>query len=69
MINWIVEHWQDILAIYGGLVAACTVIVKITPTDKDDKVLNKVIKIVDFFSTAFTKEDKAILEKAESKKK
>ena len=69
MINWIVEHWQDILAIYGGLVAACTVIVKITPTDKDDKILNKVIKIVDFFSTAFTKEDKAILEKAESKKK
>lgn len=69
MINWIAEHWQDILAVYGGLVALCTAIVKITPTDKDDKILNKVIKIVDFFSTAFTKEDKAILEKAESKKK
>lgn len=63
MINWIIEHWADILAVYGGLVALCTAIVKITPTTKDDTILAKIIKIVDVFSTAFTKADKAKLDK------
>ena len=42
MLSWISEHWQDILAIYGGLVAISTIIVKWTKTDKDDKILNKI---------------------------
>ena len=54
---WVLEHLDDILAVYGGLVAVCTVVVKCTKTDKDDKVLNKIVKFADLFSTAFTKED------------
>ena len=70
MINWLSTHWQDILAVYGGLVALCTAIVKITPSDKDDKILAKVVKFADLFSTVFTKEDKAILDsKKEPEKK
>lgn len=65
--NIIVTHWQDILAVYGGLVAICTTIVKITPSEKDDKILAKVVKIADLFSTAFTKKDAEIIEKAEKK--
>ena len=57
MITWLVLHWSDILAVYGGVVAACTAIVKVTPSTKDDEILDKVIKVVDFFSTAFTKAD------------
>lgn len=45
------------MAVYGGVVALCTTIVKLTPSTKDDEVLSKVIKVVDFFSTAFTKDD------------
>ena len=41
MISWISEHWQDILAIYGGVVAISTIIVKWTKTDKDDKNIQK----------------------------
>lgn len=63
MIDFIKEHWSDILAIYGGLVSVCTVIVKMTPTTKDDTILAKVIKVVDLFSTAFTKSDKEKLDK------
>jgi len=62
--TWIIEHWQDILAIYGGLVAVSTIIVKWTKTDKDDKILNKIIEFFDLFSTAFKDSDKKILEKA-----
>lgn len=61
--TWILAHWADILAVYGGLVAFCTAVVKLTPNTKDDEVLNKIIKIFDKFSTAFTKADKEKLNK------
>lgn len=63
MLNWITENWDNILAVYGGLVALSTAIVKITPSTKDDDILAKIIKIFDFFSTAFTKSDAEKLKK------
>lgn len=57
MLDWIIEHWDDLLAIYGGIVAICTVVVKLTPSVKDDEIFGKVIKILDTFSTAFKKSD------------
>ena len=65
---WIISHWTDILAIYGGVVIIATTIVKLTKTDKDDKVLAKIIKFLDFFSTAFTSNDKELLAKALEKR-
>lgn len=62
MIDFIKEHWDDILTIYGGVVAICTVIVKLTPSTKDDGILAKVISILDFFSTAFSKKDREKLD-------
>ena len=44
--EWITAHWKDILAIIGGLVTVCSIIVKLTPTQKDDSVLAKIIKIL-----------------------
>jgi len=63
IITWISEHWNDCLAIYGGIVAICTVIVKLTPNTKDNEVLDKIISFIDYFSTAFKKEDKEKLGK------
>lgn len=63
MLDWIIEHWDDLLAIYGGIVAICTVVVKLTPSVKDDEILGKVIKILDTFSTAFKKSDAEKLNK------
>lgn len=48
--TWIIEHWQDILAIIGGVVSVSTVIVKLTPTTKDDSVLNTIIKVLSALS-------------------
>jgi hypothetical protein len=61
--SWILANWENILAIYGGVVAVCTTIVKITPSVKDDAVLAKVLKVIDFFSTAFLKSDAEKLKK------
>lgn len=61
--NWIKDNWNDVLAIYGGVVAICTIIVKLTKTEKDDIILNKVISFLDLFSTAFKNQDKEKLNK------
>lgn len=45
-VNWIVSHWTDVLAIVGGLVSVASIIVKLTPTSKDDSVLNAIIKVL-----------------------
>lgn len=63
MIAWILANWDNVLAVYGGVVAFCTALVKITPTTKDDDILGKVVKVADFFSTAFTKADAEKLKK------
>ncbi len=49
--NFIKDHWADMLAIYGALVALATIIVKLTRTQADDAILAKIIKVMDYFST------------------
>lgn len=44
--DWIMQNWKDILAIIGGVVTVCSIIVKLTPTQKDDGVLAKIIKVL-----------------------
>lgn len=44
--DWIIAHWKDILAIIGGVVTVASIVVKLTPTQKDDTVLAKIIKIL-----------------------
>lgn len=64
MLDWIFNHWADLLAIYGAIVAICSTIVKLTPSQKDDNIWAKIIKILDHFSTVFTKEDAAKIAQA-----
>jgi hypothetical protein len=52
MIEWITSHWDEVLAVYGGLVAVCTIIVKWTPSTKDDELLGKIVNVLDKFSTS-----------------
>ena len=61
--TWILANWDNVLAVYGGVVAVCTTIVKMTPSVKDDAILGKVLKVIDFFSTAFLKSDAEKLKK------
>lgn len=47
--NWIIEHYKDVLAVIGAAVSLATLIVALTPTQKDDDVLAKVIKFLSAF--------------------
>lgn len=50
-------------AVYGAVVALCTAIVKVTPSVNDDAVWAKILKVLDYFSTAFLKSDAEKLKK------
>lgn len=66
LINFILPYVSAIepyAAIYGAVVALCTAIVKTTSTTKDDAIWEKIIKVLDFFSTAYRKIDAEKLKK------
>jgi hypothetical protein len=46
MITWITSNWQEIVAAAGGMIIAARVIVKLTPTPKDDSVLEKIVNFL-----------------------
>jgi hypothetical protein len=58
VVNWVVENWQTVLAIFGGMVAVASTIVHLTPSQKDDAILAKVVKVLDFLSTVNPKPPK-----------
>jgi hypothetical protein len=55
MIEFIAANGVNLLAAYGAIVALATAIVKITPTPKDNDVLDKILGVLDYFSTALRK--------------
>ena len=56
--------FEQVMFWFGTVVAAASIIVKATPTQKDDAVLAKVVKVLDFFSVVNTKENQAKIDEA-----
>lgn len=50
IISWIQANWSNILEVIGAVVTCATVIVKITPTQKDDNALSAIIRFLSIFS-------------------
>ena len=48
--EWISAHWDDMLAIIGGVVLVVSTVVKLTATEKDDTVWAKVLKVLSALS-------------------
>lgn len=44
--NWVQEHWAEVVQIYLGLIGVASILVKLTPTLKDDTWLLSVTKFV-----------------------
>ena len=57
VISFIQNHWDELLAIVGGVVSIASIIVKLTPTTKDDNVLNTIINFLAKFSIVNTSLD------------
>lgn len=59
----IIENWQTYLEtgleIFGAAVALASLIIKLTPSTRDDAILAKVVKVLDFLSVVNTKANQA----------
>ena len=44
--TWITENWSQIVAAVGGVVLAARIIVKLTPTPRDDSFLEKIVNFL-----------------------
>lgn len=47
---WLNAHYKEILEIIGTVVALATLIVKLTPSTKDDSILDRIVKVLVMFS-------------------
>ena len=50
LIMWLKANWGSVLEIIGAVVTLATLIVQITPTQKDDNALATIIRIRAIFS-------------------
>lgn len=50
MIDFIKDNYVEMGAAASAFVAFATVVVKLTPTQADDKLLAKLVKVLNFFS-------------------
>lgn len=58
MFEWITTNWTGILAAVAGAHALALAVVNLTPTPKDDAILAKVYKVVEFVAGFFTSKAK-----------
>ena len=42
IITWVQTHWADVGAFILAVIGAASIIVRITPTPKDDEILGKI---------------------------
>ena len=64
IISFIQNHWDELLAIIGGVVSIASIIVKLTPTTKDDNVLNTIVNFLAKFSIVNTSLDQKKIDNA-----
>ena len=44
--NWLTQNWTEIVAAVGGVVLAARIIVKLTPTNTDNVVVEKIVNFL-----------------------
>lgn len=57
-------YFEKGLEIFGAAVALASLIVKLTPSTKDDAILAKVVKVLDLLSVVNTKINQAKIDAA-----
>lgn len=60
--TWISQNWGEVAI---AIVFVASIIVKFTPNDKDNKVINWIVKMLDHLSVAKTQQDKDLIKHAQ----
>lgn len=53
--SFLLDNYLDILAAIGAVVTAATAITALTPNKRDDEIVGKVRKVLDFISLRLMK--------------
>lgn len=48
--NWIVEHWVELLTTVTSVITVASVVTKVTPSTHDDEVIDSLLKFVQWLS-------------------
>ena len=64
VLTFIQNHYDELLAIIGGIVSIATIIVRLTPSTRDNEALEKIINFLAKFSIINTKEDQKKIDNA-----
>lgn len=63
--EWITQHWHDVLEVFGAVVAAVSVFMKLFATEKTQGVWAKILKVLSILS--LVNPDGSIVGKREEK--
>jgi hypothetical protein len=70
VITWIRANWVDIANVVTAIIALASIIVKLTPTVKDNEVLEKIIKFISkYIALNRTVDDDAVRAAADGTRK
>jgi len=48
--NWLAQNWLNIVAAATSLITAASIIARMTPNESDDKVVDRVLKVIQWLS-------------------
>lgn len=57
VIEWVKEHALELWGIWGAIITIASIVVKLTPSQKDDKIYNIIMKILNALALNPTKKD------------
>lgn len=57
VVEWIKVHALELWGIWGAIITIASIIVKLTPSQKDDSIFNIIIKILNALALNPTKKD------------
>lgn len=50
IISWFTANYETIFVNVGAIVTACSALVALSPSTKDDEILGKIVKFFELFS-------------------
>ena len=67
LITFIKAHYDEFSVIFSSIILLATTIVKITPSTKDDSILNKILSFIEKLSLVNTKTNQEAIDNNKSK--
>lgn len=53
--SWLLENWDEVIAIALAIVGAAAMVAKLTPTPRDDTIIGKISQIINVLGMNFGK--------------